>query len=93
MRNKFKNQTIPRNMKILEAKLKNNRTGFLIGTSLTMVDLIMVVGFEALTTGGFKLFDMGKVFSDYPLVHDHYNMIRGLEKISTWIQCRPQTTY
>ena len=93
MRKKFTNQTVPHNMKILEEKLTSNKTGYLIGDGLTMVDLIMVVGFEALTTGGFKQFDMSKAFNDYPLVHSHYNKIRSLEKINEWIQCRPQTNY
>ncbi|WKX93328.1 hypothetical protein Q1695_010964 [Nippostrongylus brasiliensis] len=66
--------------------LKNNKSGFLVGDSVTWVDLLlaeMVVQFK-------KVPDF---YTGFPEVKAHYEKVRAIPALKKWIETRPETPF
>ena len=82
---KLKNETVPSHFKFLETKLAGNASGFLIGDSLTWVDLYLVILKEWL---GEK---KDPIMAHFPKIKAHEEKVRALPKIAEWVAKRPVT--
>lgn len=77
----------PSFFKQFEQKLAQNGSGYLIGDSLTWVDIYLVALAEWL---GEK---KDALFAFFPKLKAHDEKIRGLPKIAEWIAKRPVTSF
>jgi glutathione S-transferase len=77
-------ELIPKCMCILESKLKRTNTGFLVGNSLTWIDLYTSNILDAL--GPCSL-----ILQKFSLIEAHFNQIRSIPNIAKWLEIRPKS--
>ena len=84
---KLLTETLPTNLKYLEAILNSNKTnsGFLVGDSLTLADL------AAIGLWGWVKDKIEPLFANFPIIKQHSDKIHNLPGIANWIATRPVT--
>lgn len=82
---KLAETSIPLTMHYLEEKLRLANTGYLVGDSLTYLDLYTFNILEMLGQNG-KL-----IFETFPLLNGHFNLIRNVASIANWLKVRPES--
>ena len=82
---KSKTELLNKNLGYLEAQLNKTGTGFLVGDSVTWLDLYLVIVLDSL------LDKKEKILSIFPAIKKADEKVRALPKIATWIAKRPVT--
>ena len=79
---------IPKNLNIFEKKLETNGTGFLVGDSITIADLILFTMIDSV----FYEKECLTLLEPYPHLKEFENRIRVKNvKIAEWLKKRPKT--
>ena len=84
---KANTETLPANLKLFDAKLSKNPSGFLVGDSLTWLDLYFVAMLEFLTV--FFAETLKALNEQYPKIKEHDARIRAVPQIAEWLAKRP----
>ena len=80
-------ETLPRNLKLFEDKLKKTNTGYLIGSGMTLADLFLVCVLE-------KIGDAKEtILAHYTHVYALEKRVRSHPKIAEWILKRPNNPF
>ena len=82
---KLQNELLPKHLAIFEAKLNQTNSGYLVGKSLTWVDLFLMNILE--WTGDKKQ----ALFDNFPALKKHDETLRALPHIAKWLAARPVT--
>jgi glutathione S-transferase len=82
---KLYSEVIPSNMKLFEAKLTSNNTGYLVGDGLTWVDLYLYVVLEWLSD------KRESILEHFPHSRALTEKVANHERIAEWIKKRPVT--
>ena len=82
---KMKTEVLPTHLKFFEIKLAQSSSGFLVGNSLTWVDLYLNIILEWLSD------KKDAVLAHFPKIKANDEKVRALPKIAEWIAKRPET--
>ena len=78
---------VKKNFPFFEKTLKENGTGYLVGDSLTYVDLPVAEMCANLHQR------CAHVFDDWPELRDHYKRVHGNTELKRWRETRPETAF
>jgi glutathione S-transferase len=84
--NKFKTDQVPKYLKTFEEKLAKNGTGFLVGGSMTAVDIYL---FDTVD----NLVALGASLDSFPKVKALHEKVKSVPAIAEWVQKRPKTDF
>lgn len=84
---KLASDIIPKCMHIFEQKLQYTASGYLVGNSLTWLDIYTHNILEILGQNGKLILDK------FGFLKSHYNMIRSIPSIKKWLEIRPKQAY
>ncbi|XP_059179300.1 S-crystallin SL11-like [Physella acuta] len=84
---KFKEEDAPRYLGFLEENLKKNGTGYFVGDSITLADIIAL----DLNTG--TLSSVVEITDDYPLLKKNLELVKGQDKIAAYLASRKDTPW
>lgn len=84
----YYNETVKSLLESLEKKLQTNNTGYLVGESLTWLDLAIIGAWDWIW-----LHDPSesKLLNEFKLVKEHNERIRSIPNVATWLETRPKT--
>ncbi|XP_059155473.1 S-crystallin SL11-like [Physella acuta] len=84
---KFKEEDAPRYLGFLEANLKKNGTGYFVGDSITLADILAL----DLNTGTMN--SLLEITDNYPLLKKNLELVKGQDKIAAYLASRKQTEW
>ncbi|XP_005093136.2 glutathione S-transferase class-mu 28 kDa isozyme [Aplysia californica] len=85
LEDKLRSETVPRFLQKIEAGVSMGKTGYVLGSEMTVADLAVWDAVDSLLVSYPNLLD------NHPKVLEHRQRIMGLPKIRKYLETRPQT--
>ena len=85
------NDKLPGCMKHFESKLKDSESGYIVGSSLTWLDLSLYRLVESADDNFFNCKQM--ILDTYPSIKKWFEMIGNVPNIAKWLKNRPDYLY
>jgi len=85
LKSKLANNIIPLTVHYLEEKIRSTNTGYLVGDSLTWIDIYAFNVIEILGQNG-KL-----ILEKFPLLNKHFSLVKNIPSIANWLETRPNS--
>jgi len=87
LKSKLANNTIPTTVHYLEEKLRSTNTGYLVGDSLTWIDIYAFNIIDVLGQNGRLILDK------FPLLNKHFSLVKNVPGILDWLEKRPNSCF
>ena len=87
LKKKLFEDVLPKNFKFFEDKLKQTKSGYLVGSGLTLADIYLISVLEKLGDG------KEGILANYSELYKLDKRVRSHPKIADWIAKRPVTPF